>query len=118
MIDQKGNLELRQAIEAARAWVRRHRAGKLEGAFACSSRPKPRTQSEPMILWRWTRPFVRWWLVTFVIGDDSRVAAAIAVGLLATWGLVAASVTPWSLLPLVVLEVTVRSLYRAVLRER
>jgi len=32
VIDQKDNLELRQAdaeaIEAARAWVRRHRAGK------------------------------------------------------------------------------------------
>jgi hypothetical protein len=56
--------------------------------------------------------------VTFVIGDDWRVAAAIAVGLLATWGLVAASVTAWWLLPLVVLGATVRSLHRAVLRER
>jgi hypothetical protein len=36
-----------------------------------------------MILWRWTRRFVRWWVVTFVTGDDWGVAAAIGLALLA-----------------------------------
>jgi hypothetical protein len=71
-----------------------------------------------MILWRWIKTGVKWWVVTFVIGDDWRVAARIAVALLATWGLVAASVTAWWLLPLAVLYATVRSLHREVARER
>ena len=71
-----------------------------------------------MIVWRWIRTFVRWWVVTFVIGDDWRVAATIAVGLLATWGLVAAGVTAWWLLPLAVVGATARSLHRTVVRER
>jgi len=45
-----------------------------------------------VILWRWTKAAVKWWVVTFVIGDDWRVAARIAVALLATWGLVEAGV--------------------------
>ena len=69
-----------------------------------------------MILWRWTKAAVKWWLVTFVIGDDWRVAARIAVALLATWGLVEAGVLAWWLLPLAVLYATVRSLHRAVVR--
>jgi hypothetical protein len=69
-----------------------------------------------MIVWRWIRTFVRWWVVTFVIGDDWRVAATIAVALLATWGLVAAGVPAWWLLPLAVVRATARSLHRAVVR--
>ena len=71
-----------------------------------------------MSLWRWTRTFVTWWVVTFVTGDDWRVAAAIGLALLATWGLVAADVAAWWLLPLVVVGATARSLHRAVVRER
>jgi hypothetical protein len=69
------------------------------------------------VIWRWLRAFVAFW-VDFVLGDDWTVAAAIAVGLLATWGLVEAGVTAWWLLPLVVVGATVASLRRAVQRER
>jgi len=71
-----------------------------------------------MIVWRRIKAGVKWWLVTFVIGDDWRVAARIAVALLATWGLVAVDVLAWWLLPLAVLYATVRSLHRAVVLER
>ena len=71
-----------------------------------------------MILWRWTKTAVKWWVVTFVIGDDWRVPARIAVALLATWGLVEAGVAAWWLLPVAVLYATVRSLHRAVVQER
>jgi hypothetical protein len=70
-----------------------------------------------MIVWRWIRAFVLFW-VDFVLGDDWTVAAAIVLGLLGTWGLVRADVAAWWLLPLVVLGATVRSLRAAVLRER
>jgi hypothetical protein len=71
-----------------------------------------------MMLWHLTRRFVTWWVTTFVTGDDWTVAAAVGAGLLATWGLVRADVPAWWLLPLVVVSATVRSLHRAVLRER
>ena len=71
-----------------------------------------------MIVWRWIKTGVKWWVFTFVIGDDWRVAARIAVGLLATWGLVEADVLAWWLMPLVALYATVRSLHREVVLER
>jgi hypothetical protein len=71
-----------------------------------------------MIVWRRIKAGVKWWLVTFVIGDDWRVAARIAVALLATWGLVEADVLAWWLMPLAVLYATVRSLHRAIALER
>ena len=71
-----------------------------------------------MIVLRWTKTAVKWYLVTFIIGDDWRVAATIAVTLLATWELVEADVVAWWLMPLAVLYATVRSLHRAVGRER
>ena len=71
-----------------------------------------------MIVWRWIKAGVKWWLVTFVIGDDWRVAVRIAVALLATWGLVEAGVAAWWLLPVAVLYATVRSLHRAIVLER
>ena len=71
-----------------------------------------------MSLWRLTKVALKWWVVTFVIGDDWRVAARIAVALLATWGLVEAGVAAWWLLPVAVLYATVRSLHRAVVQER
>jgi hypothetical protein len=66
-----------------------------------------------MILWRWIRAFVAFW-IDFLIGDDWTVAAAIAVALLATWGLVEAGVAAWWLLPVAVLAATTRSLRSAV----
>src|SRR5581483_943110 len=75
-------------------------------------------RSRPMIrLGRWIRAFVLFW-VDFVVGDDWRVAAVIALALLGTWGLVRADVAAWWLLPVAVLAATVRSLRAAVLRER
>jgi hypothetical protein len=71
-----------------------------------------------MILWRWTEAAVKWWVVTFVIGDDWRIAARIGIALLATWGLVQASVPAWWLLPLAVLYATVCSVHRDLARER
>ena len=71
-----------------------------------------------MIVLRWIKTGVKWYLVTFIIGDDWRVAATIAVALLATWGLVEAEVLAWWLMPLAVLYATVRSLHRAVEQER
>jgi hypothetical protein len=70
-----------------------------------------------MIAWRSIKTGVKWWVVTFVIGDDWRVAARIALALLATWGLVEADVPAWWLLPLAVFYATVRSLHQAVVRE-
>jgi hypothetical protein len=69
-----------------------------------------------MIVWRWVETGVKWWFITFVIGDDWRVAARIALALLATWGLVAADVPAWWLMPVAVLYATVRSLHQAVVR--
>ena len=71
-----------------------------------------------MIVLRWTKAGVKWWLVTFVIGDDWGVAARIAVAVLATLRLVEADVLAWWLMPPAVLYATVRSLHRAVLLER
>jgi hypothetical protein len=70
-----------------------------------------------MILWRWIRAFVAFW-IDYIFGDDWTVAALIGTALLGTWGLVQAGVPAWWLLPLVVLAATVRSLHAAVLRER
>ena len=71
-----------------------------------------------MIVLRWIKTGVKWYFVTFIIGDDWRVAARIALALLATWGLVEADVLAWWLMPLAVLYATVRSLHRAVEQER
>ena len=70
-----------------------------------------------MIVRRWARAFVLFW-VDYIFGDDWTVAAAIGLALLATWGLVRAGVPAWWLLPIAVLGATAGSLYRAVLRER
>jgi hypothetical protein len=70
-----------------------------------------------MTLGRWLRAFLLFW-VDFVIGDDWSVAAAIALGLVGTWGLVEAGVESWWLLPLVVVGATVISLRRTVAKAR
>jgi hypothetical protein len=70
-----------------------------------------------MIVWRWIRAFVLFW-VDYIFGDDWTVAAVIGVALLATWRLVQADIPAWWLLPLAVLGATVRSLHASVMRER
>jgi hypothetical protein len=70
-----------------------------------------------MILWRWTKAFLRFWY-GYIFGDDWTVAAIIGVGLLVTWRLDQAGVAAWWPLPPVVLLATVQSLGRAVRRER
>jgi hypothetical protein len=52
-----------------------------------------------------------WW--DFVVGDDWRVAAGIAVAIALTWALVDRGVDAWWLLPLAVPLVLVESLRRA-----
>jgi hypothetical protein len=70
-----------------------------------------------MILWRWARAFVLFW-VDYIVGDDWTVAAVIGVALLATWGLVQAGIPAWWLLPVAVVAAVAESLHMAVRRER
>jgi hypothetical protein len=70
-----------------------------------------------MIVWRWMRAFVAFW-IDYILGDDWTVAAIVGAALLATWGLTRADVPAWWLLPLAVLAATVRSLHASVMRER
>jgi hypothetical protein len=65
-----------------------------------------------MIVVRWVRAFVGFW-IDFIIGDDWTVAATLVAALLATWGLERAGVPAWWLLPAAVLGVTTLSLRRA-----
>jgi len=59
------------------------------------------------------KAFVRFWW-DFVVGDDWRVAALVAVAIAATAGLEAAGVAAWWLLPLAVPLVLWLSLRRAI----
>jgi len=63
------------------------------------------------------RGFAAFW-IDFILGDDWRVAAAVGLALIASWGLVAAGMSAWWLLPAVVVAATVTSLRRAVRAER
>jgi len=65
----------------------------------------------------WLRGFARFW-GGFIIGDDRTVAAAVAGGLIAAWGLESAGLPAWWILPVAVVAATVFSLRRAVSRER
>jgi hypothetical protein len=60
---------------------------------------------------RYVRSFVRFWW-DFVVGDDWRVAAGLAVALALTWVLEDAGVSAWWLLPLAVTVVLVESVRR------
>jgi hypothetical protein len=51
-----------------------------------------------MIVARWIRAFVQFW-IDFIVGDDWTVAAAVLAALLATGGLQRAGLPAWSLLP-------------------
>jgi hypothetical protein len=68
-----------------------------------------------VIVLRWVRAFVEFW-IDFVVGDDWTVAAAVLAGLLGTWGLVEAGVPAWWLLPVAALGSTAISLRRAARR--
>jgi hypothetical protein len=70
-----------------------------------------------VIVVRWIRAFVGFW-VDFVVGDDWTVAAAVAVALLATWGLTRAGVPAWWLTPVAAVGATALSLRRAARRSR
>ena len=60
---------------------------------------------------RYVRSVVRFWW-DFVVGDDWRVAAGLAVALALTWVLEDAGVSAWWLLPLAVTVVLVESVRR------
>jgi hypothetical protein len=60
---------------------------------------------------RYVRAFVRFWW-DFVVGDDWRVAAALAVALTLTWVLEDVGTSAWWLLPLAVAAVLVASVAR------
>jgi hypothetical protein len=70
-----------------------------------------------VIVVRWIRAFVLFW-IDFIVGDDWTVAAAVAATLLATWGLLRAGVDAWWLTPVVAVLATAISLRRATLRDR
>jgi uncharacterized membrane protein AbrB (regulator of aidB expression) len=65
-----------------------------------------------MIVVRWIRAFVDFW-IDFVVGDDWTVAATVVVALLATWGLTRAGVPAWWLLPAAAVGSIAVSLRRA-----
>jgi hypothetical protein len=70
-----------------------------------------------MIVVRWIRAFVDFW-IDFVVGDDWTVAATVLVALLATWGLTQAGLLAWWLLPAAALGSTAVSLRRTTSRGR
>jgi uncharacterized membrane protein AbrB (regulator of aidB expression) len=70
-----------------------------------------------MIVVRWVRSFVGFW-VDFIVGDDWTVAATVLAALLATWGLQRTGLPAWWLLPAAVIGITVVSLRRATARAR
>jgi hypothetical protein len=61
------------------------------------------------------RSFLRFWY-DFVIGDDWRIAAGVALALLATWGLERAGVAAWWVLPAAVGVLMAYSLSREIRR--
>ncbi len=61
---------------------------------------------------RGLRAFGSFW-ADFILGDDWTVALAVGIALLATWGLVAAGIPAWWLLPVVVVAMTTVSLRRS-----
>jgi hypothetical protein len=63
------------------------------------------------------RGFVAFW-IDVILGDGWRVAAVVGLALVASWGLVAAGMSAWWVLPTVVVAATVTSLRRTVRAER
>ena len=65
-----------------------------------------------MIVVRWIRAFVEFW-IDFIVGDDWTVAATVGVALLVTWALHRAGVAAWWLLPVAAVGATAVSVRRA-----
>jgi len=61
---------------------------------------------------RYVRGFFRFWY-DFVVGDDWRMAAGVAIALVAAWALARAGVAAWWLLPLAAMSLLWLSLVRA-----
>jgi hypothetical protein len=70
-----------------------------------------------MIVVRWLRAFVRFW-VDFIVGDDWTVAAAVLGALVLTWLLLRAGLPAGWLLPVAAVGATAVSLRRATRRTR
>jgi hypothetical protein len=70
-----------------------------------------------MIVVRWLRAFVRFW-VDFIVGDDWTVAAAVLGALVLTWLLVRTGLPAGWLLPVAAFGATAVSLRRAARRSR
>jgi hypothetical protein len=70
-----------------------------------------------MIVVRWLRAFVRFW-VDFIVGDDWTVAAAVLGALVLTWLLVRTGLPAGWLLPVAAVGATALSLRRAARRAR
>ena len=66
-----------------------------------------------MIVVRWIRAFVEFW-IAFVVGDDWTVGATVLGALLATWALHRGGFPAWWLLPVAVIAITTVSLRRVV----
>jgi hypothetical protein len=64
------------------------------------------------LLWSWIVGFGRFWY-RFIVGDDWTVAAAIAIGLVATALLNASGIAAWWLVPIIVVVMVGASLRRA-----
>ena len=62
---------------------------------------------------RYVVAFARFWW-NFVVGDDWRVAAGLAVAFATTWALAHDGINAWWLLPLVVASLLVASVVRGV----
>lgn len=66
---------------------------------------------------RRVQAFGRFWY-DFIVGDDWRIAVAVAVGLALTWVLSRSTSTTWWLMPLVVVLVLPVSIWHVVRRQR
>ena len=64
------------------------------------------------LVWSWIISFGRFWY-RFIVGDDWTVAAAVAIGLVATALLTSNGITAWWLVPIIVVVIVGASLRRA-----
>jgi hypothetical protein len=64
------------------------------------------------LVWSWLVAFGRFWY-RFIVGDDWTVAAAVAIGLVATALLNANGIAAWWLVPIIVVVMVGASLRRA-----